>query len=253
MKNFIIRFICCSLIFGCSNPTSTIKNKETEKTQVVAIDSSEKLALHYLFDKIKKLPNARLEENKIMVGDTSIQVKINVEFEGQKEGKWVYAANIFTFYKAKKEGLINVGSIGIGSTKEEALNVCIQEWIAIFGIPFANMLNDSESIKVSNMKVFPGLMGTRGNPPAKTWLKGYDEMTNKMISKIQQEIKSKPGNLVSVDIKLKISKSGVTDGECRIDNEVSQNLLNELKQLDWPPSDEEFILKQFYLIRKGND
>ncbi len=253
MKNLVTGIFNCFLLLGCSNPTSAIKNNETEKTKVATSDSSEKLALHYLFDKIKKVPNARLEENKIKIGDTSIQVKINVEFEGQKEGKWIYAANIFTFYKANKEELINVGSIGIGSTKEEALNVCIQEWVAIFGIPFTNMLNDKESIKVSNLKVFPGLMGTRGNPPAKTWLKGYDEMTNKMISKIQQEIKSKPGNLVSVDIKLMIGKSGVTDGECRIDNEVSQNLLNDLKQLDWPPSDEEFILKQFYLIRKGND
>lgn len=49
-----------------------------------------------------------------------------------------------------------------------------------------------------------------------------------------------------------IGKSGVIDGECRIDNEVSQNLLNDLKKLDWPPSDEGFLFKQFYLIEKAN-
>lgn len=196
MKNLIASIFSFSLLLGCSDNTSKIQNSKTDKSHDATIDSSEKMALQYLFNKINKLPNASLNDNEIHIGDTSIHLKINVEFDGQKEGKWIYAAKIATFYKANNDVQINVGSIGIGSTKDEAFNVCIQEWFAVFGMPFTNMLNDIESIRVSNLKIFPGLMGTRGNLPANTWLRGDDEMTKKIISKIQEEIESKPGSLV---------------------------------------------------------
>jgi len=250
MKSIITCILSLSILLSCTDSNSTIRDSETDKSQVVTSDSTEKVALQYLFDKINKLPKVSFKDNEILIGDTSIRLKINVEFDGQKEGKWIYAANIAIFYKASKETQINVGSIGIGSNKDEAVNVCIQEWFAVFGIPFTNMLNGDKSISVSNMKVFSGLMGIRGNLPENTWLKGDDEMTKRIISQIQPQIKNKAGNIIPIDIKLMIGKNGVTGGDCRIDNQVSTQLLNELKQLNWPSSGEGFMFKQFYLVKK---
>ena len=44
----------------------------------------------------------------------------------------------------------------------EAIGVCIQEWFAVFGIPFTNMLKGAKGIGVSNVNVFPELTGIRG-------------------------------------------------------------------------------------------
>jgi hypothetical protein len=252
MKSIITSILSLYILLSCTNSTSTTEDDETGKSQVATSDSTEKVALQHLFDKISKLPEVRFKDNEILIGDTSIRLKINVEFDGQKEGKYIYATNIATFYKASKETQINVGSIGIGSNKEEAINVCIQEWFAVFGIPFTNMLNGDKSISVSNMKVFSGLMGIRGNLPENTWLKGDDEMTKRIISQIQSQIKNKAGDVIPIDIKLMIGKNGVTDGECRIDNQVSIQLLNDLKQLNWPSSEEGFMFKQFYLVENAN-
>lgn len=81
------------------------------------------------------MPKASFKDNEVLIGDTSIRLKINVEFDGQKEGKWIYAANVSTFYKTDKETQIEFGSIGIGPNKDEAIDVCIQEWFAAVGIP----------------------------------------------------------------------------------------------------------------------
>lgn len=250
MKIIIANILSLSILLSCTNSTSTLKDKETDKSQVATSDSTEKIALRHLFDKISKLPKASFKDHEILIGDTSIRLKINVEFDGQKEGKWIYAANIATFYRAGKETQINVGSIGIGSNKDEAINVCIQEWFAVFGIPFTNMLNGEKSISASTMKVFSGLMGIRGNLPENTWLKGDDEMTKKIISQIKPQIKNKAGDIIPIEIKLMIGKNGVTDGECRIDDQVSTQLLNDLRQLNWPSSEEGFMFKQFYLVKK---
>lgn len=252
MKSIITSILSLSMLVSCSNSTSTAKENETGKSQATTSDSIEKVALAHLFDKIGKLPKASLKDNQILIGDTSIHLKVNVEFDGQKEGKWIYAANISTFFNASEETQINVGSIGIGSNKEEAITVCIQEWLAVFGIPFTNMLNGENSISISNMKVFSGLMGIRGNLPGNTWLKGNDEMTEKIISQIQEQIKNEDDDIIPIDIKLMIGKNGISDGECRIQNKVSGQLLEHLKQLNWPSSDEGFIFKQFYLVKRSD-
>jgi hypothetical protein len=252
MKSIITSIFSLSILLSCTNSTSTVKDNETGKSQIATSDSTEKVTLQHLFDKINRSPKASFKDNEILIGDTSIRLKISVEFDRQKESKWIYAANIATVYKASKETQINVGSIGIGMNKEEAINVCIQEWFAVFGIPFTNMLNGDESISVSNMKVFSGLMGIRGNLPENTWLKGDNEMTKKIISQIQPQIENKGGGIIPIDIKLLIGENGVTDGECRIDNQVSIQLLNDLKQLNWPSSKEKFMFKQFYLVEKAD-
>lgn len=251
MKSIITSILSLSILLSCTNSTSTAKDNETVYSQVATSDSMEKVALQHLFDKISKLPKVSFKDNEILIGDSSIRLKINAEFDGQKEGKWIYVANIATFFKADKEVLINVGSIGIDSNKDEAKNVSIQEWFAVFGIPFTNMLNDEKSISVSNMKVFSGLMGIRGNLPENTWLKGDEEMTKKIISQILPQIKNKAGDIIPIDIKLMIGINGITDGECRVDNQISIPLLNDLKQLNWPSSEEGFMFKQFYLVKKA--
>jgi len=252
MKRIITSILSLSILLSCTNSTSRVKDNETSKSPVATSDSVETVALQHLFDKINKSPKVSFKDNKILIGDSSIRLKINVEFDGEKEGKWIYAANIATFYNSSKETQINVGSIGIGSNKNEAINVCIQEWFAVFGIPFTNMLNSDNGLSVSNMKVFSGLMGIRGNLPENTWLKGDDEMTKKIISQIQTQIRNKAGDIVPIEIKLMIGKNGVADGECRIDNQVSTQLLNDLKQLNWPSSEDGFMFKQFYLVENAD-
>lgn len=241
-----------SILLGCANSTTKKNENELGKSHVMTGDSTENLALRHLFDKLDKLSKVSFKGDQILIGDTSIRLKINVEFDGLKEGKWIYAANISTFYKTSKETQINVGSIGIGSNKNEARDVCIQEWFAVFGIPFTSMLNDNNSISEANLKVFSGLMGIRGNLPENTWLKGDNEMTKRIISQIQEQIKNETADIIPIDIKLMIGKNGVSDGECRINNNVSGQLLENLKKLNWPSSDEGFMFKQFYLVKKGD-
>ncbi len=250
MKSIVTSILSLSIFLSCTNSTSSTNESKTDNSQVARNDSTEKVALRHLFDKISKLSHVSFKDNQILIGDTSIRLKINVEFDGQKEGKWIYAANISTFYQTGKETKIDVGSIGIGSNKAEAINVCIQEWFAVFGIPFTNMLNGDKSLSASNMKVFSGLMGVRGNLPENTWLKGDDEMTKKIVGQIQDQVKNEAVDIVPIDIKVMIGKNGISDGECRIGNKVSGQLLENLKRLNWPTSNEGFMFKQFYLIKK---
>lgn len=180
-------------------------------------------------------------------------MKADIMFDGIKQGKWIYAATITTVYRDHEETQVDVSSIGVGTNRDEAIDICIQEWFGGFGQSFTNMLNNAQGITLAGKKVFPGLMGVRGTFPENTWLRGDDEMAKKIILQIQGQLNGTTAQLIPIDIKLMIGKIGVTDGECRMGNKVSVELLNALKQLDWPSSNEGFMFKQFYLIRTPRD
>lgn len=229
---------------------SSKKAPETPTSQLSENDAVAKLALESIFGKINTLHNASLKDNEIVVGDASVRLKVAIEFDGQQKGKWIYAANITTFYKAGEEIQFNIGSIGIGDNKKEAVQVCLEEWFASFALPFTDMIKQDKVIAIAGMEVFAGLLGIRGRMPQHSWLNENGPMADKIIGQIQELIKNEKGNIIPVDIKLVIDANGVSDGECRINNNVSPQLLASLKKLDWPPSNEGFMLKQFYLIKK---
>ena len=251
MKLLIQTVFLVSTLFGCTSPSPPDKSHDIVNQQ----DSNNKLeetALSQVFSKIRNLPNAKLTGKQIAIGDSTITLKTTTEFNGQKAGNWFYAASFSTLYNFGQAENITIGSIGIGTSANEAQEVCIQEWSATFGTAFTNMLQDSSGIVLSNIKIFPGLLGIRGNLPANTWLKGDDTMTKKIISKISSGIHPKTNGITAIDIHIMINSKGVIDGECRLNSQISKILLDSLKLLDWPSSEKGFLFKQFYLIKKIN-
>ncbi|MFK7747372.1 MAG: DUF6348 family protein [Kordia sp.] len=245
IKSTLLTFVICFFIYNCNG-----QSKNTEKKIASELNTVNETATQYLYNRIVKDSKAVKKGNKITLGDKSIEVNLSVEFDGQQEGKWIYASNFSTIVKTSKKIEFNISSIGIGNSREEAINVSIQEWIAAFGIPLSDMLNNKNGYKISETMVFSGLMGIRGNLPENTWLNGDTAMTTKIISHLSQLIKSEKDEIVTIDIKLLIGKNGVLDGECKLENKVSTELLNKLKTIEWPVSGEGYLFKQFYIIKK---
>lgn len=249
MKLIVTTVLAFSALLGCTSPSPPNRSDSTAKQQG-STHSVEEIALRQIFNKISHLPNTTFTDKQILINTSSITLKEGIEFNGQEEGNWIYAAKFTTSYNSEKETDISIGSIGIGASASEAQDVCIQEWLATFGIAFTSMLQDSNAVAVSNMKIFPGLMGIRGSLPENTWLKGDDNMTKIIMSKIGSRVALETGTLIPIDIKIMVKANKAIDGECRINNQISIGLMNDLKQLDWPSSKEGFLFKQFYLIKK---
>jgi hypothetical protein len=74
-------------------------------------------------------------------------------------------------------------------------------------------------------------------------------MNKRIITQINAQLMQAGGTIIPVDIKLLIGKNGVASGECKLHNQVSDDLLSELKKLSWPSTEESFMFKQFYLVR----
>lgn len=245
IKSIVLPFLICFFIYGCN-----AQSKDTEKKRISILNEVDKTATKLLYDKIISNSKTIKNGNKILVDNASIEINSKVEFDGKNQGNWIYATNFSTIIKASENTEFNIGSIGIGNSREEAIKVSIQEWFAIFGIPLSDMLNNKNGDKISEKMVFSGLMGIRGDLPKNTWLNGDSAMTTKIISHIDQLIKVTKDEIVYLDIKLMIMNNSIVDGECKLGNQVSIELLNQLKNIDWPVSEKGYLFKQFYIIKK---
>lgn len=224
------------------------------KAQNAPVGELEKKALAKLFEAVSNAKDGKdveLKADEIRIGKSKVKVSAALEFDAAHEGKWVFAVRFDTKLTDAKETIFTVGSVGIGTDRKDAVETSIDEWVGIFGAALARMLAKPDAgIVLDNFVVFPGLMGIRGEKPAASWIDGSPEMNKKIINAALPVIKKSRHEISSINLIITVDKTGGVNGECRINNEVSGELLDEIKKLDWKTGAKGYMFKQLYLIAK---
>ncbi len=251
MKWWLI--FCTFFILSCSD-TPGVEEKQPAPLTVSQqnIDTVTSTALLYLFNLVNSANKAELKkkQNEIIVGGTKIGLKVKVEFDGQKQNDYIYAAGFEVEIKNSQSIKLTTGIIGSGPTRKVAQNACIQQWVTTFANPYAALINQAKTLSIAQLNIYHGSMGIKGTMENNNWLTGDDKMIKKIITPLIPLINSNENNIVPIDIKLIVHNSRVIDGECRIGNLVSFEILKKLKQLKWPTSSQKILFTQFYLIEK---
>lgn len=246
MKAICALILLLVVLISCnSGGAGTPDSKEPGK-------NIENIALEKLYTLLQnKGVRAELKSNEIHVQENTIKLKINVEHEGKQQDKWLCAISIATTYKAKQDNKITIGSIGVGNSLEEAMGISITEWLATFGEPFSNLLSSDSSdvLVIGNKVVYPGFMGFRGNRPENLFVQTPQNPEEKIFTAIEPLLTEDGKEITPVELKLMIGANGAIDGECKINNIVSAEVLNNMKKLDWTPAAEQYLFKQFYLVK----
>lgn len=231
------------------------ENKIENNSPVKSINNFDTKPLSKLFEaiKAKNVENVELKKDEIVVGKSKIKVLTTVEYDGSNQGKWIFAVKYDTKLIDENEMIFTVGSIGIGSDKNDAEETSVDEWIALFGTAFSELLTKAEGNTIGDFKVYSGLMGIRGEKPSQSWIDGSPAMNKKIISVLLPMIKKSNKEINALNLMLSVSPNGEITGECRLNNEVSQEILTELKKLKWGKSQTGYLFKQFYLLKKWQE
>jgi len=241
----------CALLISCTNATVTGKPKMTEAGKAADGDNDKK-AMQYLFKALKRTTSDhnKFTGNEILLGDTSITVKVEVEQEGEKEGQQIVAAKFTTLIKTPAEHSIVLGSVGVDTSREAAMETCITEWGGMFVISLAHALNNKWT-SLAGMQVHPGLMGIRGDFPESAFDSTHGTIDERVVKQIKPLLKGVKNELIAVQILLVVDEKGKVQGQCRLNNEESPALLEKMMQLQWPAGTGGYMYKQFYLIRSA--
>jgi len=146
------------------------------------------------------------------------------------------------------------GSIGVGESKVEARETAIDEWLEAFGRPFVSATLSSENgIDLDGFTVFAGSTGFRGDYPG-DWLNGSVDMHKRLLSILipvfsMSDTFSYNGlSTQTLDLKINITERGESSGECRLNGEVSLDILTTFMDQAWPSTDSSYLFKQYYII-----
>ena len=245
------------VMIGCADETTTKKGSAHNSLPAALQDTTVLHALQQFQTKLVENGTANatvnIKNEQIQVADTTIRLKVKVEYQGQKDGQYIFAANFMTslVIPTGENTEIDNGVIGIGSDQQQVYTNCVHDWMNVFGNSLVDMLQKKNGHNIDNSKVYAGLMGIRGQLPDNTWLKGDEGMSRKIFNEIGQLVKASKSRIVPVDIKILVEKGTIISGECRVGNIVSFEVLKKLKRLSWPKASEKFIFSQFYLVEKN--
>jgi len=143
------------------------------------------------------------------------------------------------------------GSIGIDSTREGALRIGIEEWVAGVGVPMVNALTGKgETLRVGAFVAHPGPIGIRG--PMPELLDGLRETILRDLAPDLSRLLSGSG-LHALSFMVVWHPDGTVHGEFRIDGEISDPLKQLAQKVKWPKGQDTYILKQYYVLAAATD
>ena len=249
MKRSTLLILIPLLVISCNGKVDTPKEE-------VKVKSKSKVSLEHFFEFLEEesggVYSVSLRGDEILIDDDfRIKVAIDVENNGLTEGKWVFAANFKTeIITGKGETrIMNYGSVGLGEGPEEAFEVAVSEWIGGYGTSLSRMMFKGEKgTEFKDFTAHSGLLGIRGNGD---WLRDAESVDLQIIENLYPALEGDTHKIQWVDLKLLLGENGLEDGECRINNELKLEALEELKNLDWPKLESACMYKQFFVITNG--
>lgn len=137
-------------------------------------------------------------------------------------------------------------SLGVGATREEALDKAVEEWVLGFGIPLARALNEKgEARIVGGFRVYAGPTGILGEKPER--LEGVHDAFFEVVAPSLSTLFSRPPpHAVSISLVRRAGRR--LEGEFSVDGEPSQRLKDLAMQAKWPESSGSYMLSQYYVL-----
>lgn len=193
-----------------------------------------------------------LRGGRFFFGPTVLDLKAEVENEGQRDGMFLLGMSVHLAVDGKVIPALQMGAVGWGSTRAEALEEAASDWSAYVGTALARLFNPDPAQKSPEkpFQVFGGALGIRG-PVDGDLLERLRAPLERVVERFAAALTASDGApLHSLLVMVYIGPTGLEDGECRCDGRISPELMQAVRPLPWPPASPRYIFKRFYLVHK---
>gem|GEM_PF-5606939 len=208
----------------------------------------EKATLQMVFDQLKAGGEPQWDNDTIKIDGRTIGLKIEPDFDDEKDGRYLYSAKITTTCSIfKQSSTLEYQSVGIGANREEAVTTCMREWFGAFAVALIRVVLGTANFTINGKRFYSGLMGVRGNVPPNTWVDGTDRMAAQVVASVFPVIGLSQGVLTPLDVKLVVEKEEIKVN-CLIGSIVSKAAADRLQTLPWPEVEQPFMFKQYYIM-----
>lgn len=139
------------------------------------------------------------------------------------------------------------GGVGLGPTRADAVVAAADEWAQQYGAPIAAALAGRPPPgRVAGFAIYNGPVGIRGPTPG-----GLGDFAPRLIGTLEPKLATlvppTPG-FHSLRILVTRQPDGAVESESLVDAEDSPALTAALASMNWPESDQPYMLTQFYVL-----
>lgn len=189
--------------------------------------------------------------NRIRIGSKVVRLRAHIENDERADTKSLIGLRVDVFVDEVLQPL-TYGSLGIGNDREDAISTAVSEWAMAVGEALLGGLGVKIAEKpepIGPFLVYQGPAGIRGSDRV-TWSAENDKRLLRHLRAFVQGLEHTPGELHSISLMVLVTSDGVSEGECRVDGEISSSLLKAVQSFPWDQGAVKFVFKQFYVVRR---
>jgi hypothetical protein len=187
---------------------------------------------------------AETSGNLVMVAGTPFRVVARTESVEGSGPAWIVGIEVTATIDGGPS--FGAGSVGIGASRDEAVEAAANEWAQFTGLALLRGLvlkaQHVDRVVLNGIAVYRGTTGIRG-PVQPTWSKGDAARLFELVLP-SVPVDGQP-HLLSVVLAVDATKE--VDGECRVDGTISPAMLEAVKLFSWERLKTPYIFKQYYL------
>jgi len=190
------------------------------------------------------------KDGALAIGGQNVQIAATPEQSTQMNSRFIEAAAFEVRINSTAHPQLVFGAIGIGESRQDALETAVHEWYGSFGSALFAALADSNgpTLSLGGFSAYPGYMGIRGELPKGTWVNGSGDMHRRILAAISEHAPRTDNALHAVSLMLAMKPGASVEGEARIDARPSAAVLAALRSLDWPAT-HSYLFKQVYVLK----
>jgi hypothetical protein len=184
---------------------------------------------------------------RVKLAGAELELDARIENEGQQDSQWIVGIAV-TVSSSSVHGSLGAGSVGVGTSRADALDTAIREWVELTGLAILRAValkeRSSGRFVQDGYVVYAGATGIRG-PVRPAW---SHEDHARLLAVVAPLLRDLPAErLHSLSLTVVVYPVGEVQGDVRLDGAPSPLLLEAIKEFSWPRLKDPYIFKQHYV------
>jgi hypothetical protein len=197
-----------------------------------------------------------LDGARLRIGKDEVRLSAQLEQAAQGLSGHVAGVLVGVSINGAVQPTLTAGVVGTGPSSEEAAAAASTAWARLVGVALLDALGvksqDKPAFSAGRFSVHAGAASLAAMPGAEdvAWA---DQSRRELLDKLAPVIRgleSSPSKFHLISVMVMVKPSGEMDGECRVDGIVSAEALKAARSFRWPKAANEYMLKQYYVLRR---
>lgn len=191
-----------------------------------------------------------VEGDRVRVGKDEVRLSARVDNDVAAHSRRVLGVMVDVSLNGNAQPL-TAGVVGVGDTRDDAAADVAESWARLVGVALLDALGAKRpgkpTFSAGRFDVHAGMAGISADVG---WT---DDSRRELLSKlgaITRGFESSRSEFHSIMIMVAVKPDGTIDGDCSVDGMVSPEALKAARSFPWPKAANEYMLKQFYVLRR---